>query len=31
MNRDINERYIWLNGKVMHVRDAKIPVLSPTA
>ena len=31
MNTTIENRYIWLNGKVMHLPEAKINVLSPTS
>lgn len=31
MNTTIEERYVWLNGKIVHLPDAKINVLSPTA
>ena len=31
MATDVNNRFIWLNGQVMNVNDAKINVLSPTA
>lgn len=31
MNTSIENRYIWLNGQVLHLPDAKINVLSPTS
>ena len=31
MKYDVSERLIWLNGELLHVNDAKINVLSPTA
>lgn len=31
MNTTFENRYIWLNGEVMHLPDAKINVLSPTS
>ncbi len=31
MKYDVSERLIWLNGELLHVDDAKINVLSPTA
>lgn len=31
MNKDLNDRYIWLNGEIMRVHEARIGVLSPTA
>lgn len=31
MNTTLEERYIWLNGDIMHLSDAKINVLSPSA
>ena len=31
MNTSIEERYVWLGGEILHVQDAKINVLSPTA
>jgi branched-chain-amino-acid transaminase len=31
MKNSIENRFIWLNGKIMHVNDAKINVLSPTS
>ena len=31
MNGAVENRLIWLNGKIMNVKEAKIPVLSPTA
>ncbi|MEG1946369.1 MAG: branched-chain amino acid transaminase [Lachnospiraceae bacterium] len=31
MNTTVENRYIWLNGEIMHLPDAKISVLSPTA
>ena len=31
MNTTIEERYIWLNGEIVPLPDAKINVLSPTA
>ncbi|MFW5675362.1 MAG: branched-chain amino acid transaminase [Acetivibrio ethanolgignens] len=31
MNTTIEERYIWLNGEILSLPDAKINVLSPTA
>lgn len=31
MNTSIEERYIWLNGKIVHLTDAKINILSPTS
>lgn len=31
MNTTMENRYIWLNGKIMHLPDAKINVLSPTS
>lgn len=31
MNTTYENRYIWLNGKIVHVEDAKINVLTPTA
>ena len=27
----LEERFIWLNGEIVHLNDAKISVLSPTA
>ena len=31
MNNNINDRYIWLNGEIVNVENAKINVLSPTS
>lgn len=31
MNTTLENRYIWLNGEIMHLPDAKINVLSPTS
>ena len=31
MKYDVANRLIWLNGALVHVNDAKIPVLAPTA
>ncbi len=31
MATDVSNRFIWLNGQVLNVNDAKINVLSPTA
>lgn len=31
MKYDVSERLIWLDGELLHVNDAKISVLSPTA
>ena len=31
MNTDVNNRYIWLGGEIVHLPDAKINVLSPTS
>lgn len=31
MKTTIEERYIWLNGELCHVQDAKINVLTPTS
>ncbi len=31
MKRDVANRLIWLNGKIVNVNDAKINVLSPTS
>lgn len=31
MNTSVEERYIWLGNSIVHVNDAKINVLSPTA
>lgn len=31
MNTTVENRYIWLNGEIVHVPDAKINVLSPTS
>lgn len=31
MKYEVNNRMIWLNGELLHVGDAKINVLSPTA
>lgn len=31
MNTTLENRYIWLNGEILHLPDAKINVLSPTA
>ncbi len=31
MKYDVSERLIWLNGELLHVNDAKINILSPTA
>lgn len=31
MNTTIENRYIWLNGEIVHLSDAKINVLSPTS
>lgn len=31
MNINVEERYVWLGGKILHVNDAKINVLSPTS
>lgn len=31
MNTTFEERYIWLNGEIVHLPDAKINVLSPTS
>lgn len=31
MNTTIENRYIWLNGEIVHLPDAKINVLSPTS
>jgi len=31
MNSNIEERYVWLNGEILRLPDAKINVLSPTS
>lgn len=31
MNTTVANRYIWLNGKILHLPDAKIHVLAPTS
>ena len=31
MSRSVDNRMIWLNGEIVNVNEAKIPVLSPTA
>lgn len=31
MNNSIQDRFIWLNGEIMNINNAKINVLSPTA
>ncbi len=31
MKKDVDNRLIWLNGEIVNVNEAKIPVLSPTA
>ncbi len=31
MNTTVEDRYIWLNGEVLHLPEAKINVLAPTA
>lgn len=31
MKTDVNNRYIWFDGKIVNVNDAKINVLSPTS
>jgi len=31
MATEVNNRFIWLNGQILNVNDAKINVLSPTA
>lgn len=31
MSNNINDRYIWLNGEIVNVENAKINVLSPTS
>lgn len=31
MNNKVKDRFIWLNGEIMHVGDAKVNVLSPTS
>lgn len=31
MNMHTEDRFIWLNGEILHISDAKINVLSPTA
>jgi branched-chain amino acid aminotransferase len=31
MNTTMDNRYIWLNGEIVHLPDAKINVLSPTS
>lgn len=31
MNTDINNRYIWLGGELVHLQDAKMNVLAPSA
>lgn len=31
MKTDVNNRFIWLNGEIMNVNEAKVNVLSPTS
>ncbi|MBD9143554.1 MAG: branched-chain amino acid aminotransferase, partial [Erysipelatoclostridium ramosum] len=31
MKNKIENRYVWLNGKIVNLQDAKINVLSPTS
>lgn len=31
MNTTIDDRFIWLNGNILHLPDAKINILAPTA
>ena len=31
MNKSVENRYVWLNGEILHLPDAKINVLSPTS
>lgn len=31
MKNNIEDRYIWLNGEIFHLNDAKINILSPTS
>ncbi len=31
MNTTIEERFVWLGGKIVHLQDARINVLAPTA
>lgn len=31
MKTDIENRFVWLNGKIVHIEDAKINILSPTS
>ena len=31
MNKSVENRYVWLNGEILHLPDAKINILSPTS
>jgi len=31
MNKSVENRYVWLDGKILHLPDAKINILSPTS